>query len=245
MIKIFQIYFEEEHKEKLCDNFIPYFNEKKSIFVENQCFVDIRQKKLIEDADYVGALSYKFHDKVIHKPTYEDMTNCIESNPDGDIFSPKLENYKMIYGIKKKVPEHILEARIRKFHYYISPNQMNMRMKALPLLWDMAELGIIKQKSIPFWGARVDNPVYCNFWIASKDVFIDYADNFLTKTMSLIESYEKDNWLFTLDKKYPHPPPKDWVKETNFETYPIVTFIMERIINLYILDRQLNHKNCL
>lgn len=232
--KFFQIYYKEEHKEKLCDNFIPYFNEKKSIFVENECFIDIFQKKLIEDADYVGAFSYKFHDKLIHNPTYEDMVKIIESHTDIDIFSPRLRNYKIAS----------CPSRLSQFRKFTFPNQMDMETKAVPLLRDMASQGIIKEESISLWGESYYRSVFCNFWIAKKDVFVDYVD-FLSKTISLIESYEKDNWLFTIDKAYPYAPPEDWVAKTNFENYPIVTFIMERMINVYILDRQLNHKNCL
>lgn len=242
--KIFQIYYKEEHKEKLCDNFIPYFNQKKSIFVENQCFIDIFQKKLIEDADYVGAFSYKFHDKVIHNPTYEDMVKIIESHTDIDIFSPRLRNYTIVSSPRDNFPKRLVFDRLDKFRKFTFPNQMDMETKALPLLRDMASQGIIKEESISLWGESYYRSVFCNFWIAKKDVFVDYVD-FLIKTISLIESYEKDNWLFTTDKTYPYAPPEDWASETQFKNYPIVTFILERMINLYILDRQLNHKNCL
>jgi len=231
MVKVFQIYYNQDQRKTLDPGMIPYFNDSKSIFVENQCFIDIRNSTLIEGADYVGALSHKFQEKTSNHSTYEHICDCIKSHPGADIFSPKLKNYKFI---KQKHKEN-------KFKYIYEPNQLDMRKKTIPLLRHMADSGIIKRETIRSWMSKFEKPVFCNFWIARTDIFVDYVDNFLSKVIELVNGYDDDNWVFELDDKYPHTPPEDWVTETKFETYPIITFIMERLINIYIIDKQLNH----
>ena len=93
MIKIFQIYYDNEQKQKLTKGFIPYLNQDKSVYVENQCISDIRHGDLIEDADYIGTFSHSMNQKVF-KITFEGLCHSLTSTPDGDIFSPAMKNWR-------------------------------------------------------------------------------------------------------------------------------------------------------
>tara|TARA_B110000483_G_C18125003_1_gene515247 strand:+ start:163 stop:858 length:696 start_codon:yes stop_codon:yes gene_type:complete len=228
MIKIFQIYYHENQQKDLLDGFTPYKNNKKNIFVENQCISDIRHDKLTSDVSHVGLVSHKFHDKVLHKPEYIDLCKTIEENLNADIFSPRLQG--------------LWWSPIREPRPIYFPNQLNMKDLAMPLLNDMADLNIIKKTTIGLWQKNYKTPIYCNFWVAKKEVFINYVDSFLSKVFELIESYEKDNWIFTLNRSYAHPPPEEWQKSAGFEHYPAITFILERLVNIYLQDRNLNHQ---
>lgn len=227
MIKLFQIYYDHHQKKDLLEDFIPYMNKKKSMFVENQCIYDIRHDSCIKNASHLGVFSYRFHKKIYSKPTFKTISQHISSNPDVDIFSAKLENYWW--------------SAIREPRPLCFPNQSNMKDLAIPFLKDLADLGVIKQSSIDLWTKVYDKSIYCNFWVAKKSVFIDYVDNFLEKVFDLILSYDKNHYVFSLEKKYGRPP-IDWQESTGFSHYPIITFILERLINLYILDKNLNHK---
>lgn len=225
MIKIFQIYYDNEQKQKLTKGFIPYLNQEKSVYVENQCMSDIRHSDLIEDADYIGSFSHRVNKKVF-EITFRSLCDSITSELDGDIFSPSRSNWRW-KPLRKPVPPYF-------------PNQLNIKDLAIPFLNDMADLNIIKKSSIDLWTKPYSN-IYCNFWVAKQEVFIDYVDNFLSKVFELIESYYKDNWVFTACKRYPKPP-KEWQDGTGFSHYPIIVFILERLINIYLQDRNLNHK---
>lgn len=228
MIKLFQIYYCKKQKNKLVDCFTPYLNKDKSIYVENQCIYDIRHNELTEDMSHIGVFSHSFHDKLLSKPTLKTISTCITSNTNVDIFSPKLQNYWW---------KPIRQARPLYF-----PNQCNIKRLAVPLLKDLAESGAIKQSSVELWKKTYSNIVYCNYWVAKKAIFIDYVDNFLDVVFNVVNSYNKDNPIFTIDPTYPNPPPEDWQKSTGFTSYPVITFIIERLINIYIQDRNLNHQ---
>lgn len=183
MIKIFQIYYDNEQKQNLTKGFIPYLNQEKSVYVENQCISDIRHSDLIEDADYIGLFSHRMNKKVF-EITFRSLCDSITSELDGDIFSPSQSNWRW-KRLHKPVPPYF-------------PNQLNMK--------DLA-----------------------------------YVDYFLSKVFELIESYDKDNWVFAACKRYPKPP-KEWQDSTGFLRYPIIVFILERLINIYLQDRNLSHK---
>jgi len=225
MIKIFQIYYDNKQKQKLTKGFIPYLNQNKSIYVENQCISDIRHSDLIEDTDYIGTFSHSMNKKVF-KITFGGLCHSITSKPDGDIFSPSPRNWRW-------EPMH-------NPHPPYIPNQLNMKDLAIPFLNDMADLNIIKKSSIDLW-TKPYTIIFCNFWVAKQEVFIDYVDNFLSKVFELIESYDKDNWIFNACNRYPKPP-KAWQDSTGFSRYPIIIFILERLINIYLQDRNLNYQ---
>lgn len=228
MIKIFQIHYKDEQKNNLLDGFTPYMNDKKSILMESECIHDIRHNRLTSDISHVGSVGYKFHKKVLHKPKYIDFCTTIEKHLDVDIFSPRL-NTLWMKGIRQ--PRRIC-----------FPNQLNMRFSAIPFLEDLANLNVIKKSSIKLWERTYKAPVYFNYWVAKREVFLDYVDNFLDKVIDLIHSYDKDNWIFTVDEDYTPVAPEEWQNATGFSNYPIITFILERLINIYIQDRKLNHQ---
>ena len=225
MIKIFQIYYANEQKQKLTKGFIPYLNQGKSVYAENQCISDIRHSDLIEDADYIGTFSHSVNKKVSNI-TFGRLCDSITSKPDGDIFSPSPKNWRAKILRNSNPP------------YF--PNQLNMKDLAIPLLNDMADLNIIKKSSIDLW-TKPYPIIFCNFWAAKQEVFIDYVDNFLSNVFELIESYDKDNWIFNACNRYPKPP-KAWQDGTGFSRYPIIVFMLERLINIYLQDRNLNHQ---
>jgi hypothetical protein len=165
--------------------------------------------------------------KKVFKITFGGLCHSITSKPDGDIFSPAMKNW---HWKPMRTPQYI----------YI-PNQLNMKHLAIPLLNDMADLNIIKKSSIDFWTERYSGFILCNYWVAKKEVFIDYVDSFLSKVFELIESYDEDNWIFTPENGY-RKPPKLWQDIAGFSRYPIIVFILERLINIYLQDRSLNHQ---
>lgn len=226
MIKIFQIYYDDEQKQNLIRGFIPYYNQGKSVYVENQCISDIRHSDLIKGADYIGTFSHRVNKKVF-KLSFEGVSQSIASKPDVDIFSPAMENLRF-KPLNKPQPPYF-------------PNHLNMKDLAVPFLNDMKDLNIIKKSSIDLW-TKPYPIILRNYWIAKQEVFIDYVDNFLSKVFELIESYDNDNWIFTACKCYPNKPPRSWQETTGFLEYPIIVFILERLINIYLHDRNLNHQ---
>lgn len=232
MIKIFEVFY-NTHKlpcEPSVPGFIPYLNIDKSIYLENQCLVDITKFEDLSNDTHVGVVGRKFHDKVTHRPSYDSICNTISNRPDVDIFSPGPPENWWFEDIQTPKPLYWT-------------NQCGIKETAISLLQDIASAGLIDNKSINYWNIKYPKAIYCNYWIAKTGIFIDYTKNFLPNVFQIISTYGNDHPVMKIDSHYPDPPPEIWKQATGFANYPGVTFILERLINIYTLDRKLNHEN--
>lgn len=59
-IKIYQIYYNDEQKLSLSNNTIPYYNDKLTVYFENEIIKNLYDEI---DSDYFGVLSWKFNIK--------------------------------------------------------------------------------------------------------------------------------------------------------------------------------------
>ena len=88
-------------------------------------------------------------------------------------------------------------------------------------------------------GLKVSEPkhtIYSNFFIAKKEVFIEYQ-NLLKKAVELLETkYKKEAWA---DSGY-NALKKERLKEvTGLDYYPMHTFILERLLSVWIDNKEL------
>lgn len=226
--KVFQVYYKEDHKEHLIEGFTPYLNEKRSILVENECILDISNSDLIDDATHVGVFSYSANKKLKKELSFQEISKTISLNSEVDIFSINIKNWKWE---QLNVPQPI---------YF--PNPKNIKGIGMRFLRDLVKLGVLKESSIEFWLKTHKMPIWCNYWIAKKDFFINYSHKILKPAFDLIESYEKDNFVFR-DSNYGNIPPLEWRQTTGFSNYPLITFILERLINIFIINENIKHKN--
>mgnify|MGYP003627552038 CR=1 FL=1 len=229
MIKLFELFYDTTRKPRLT-GCIPYLNTDKSIYVENKCLVDIAKYEDLSGATHIGTISQKFHEKVLHKPTYKQICKTIKNNPNVDIFSPG-----------PPINWWFEDIRVPRPLYWT--NQCGIKEGALPLLNDMSDHGLISKTSIKYWTKNYNKAIYCNYWVAKKNIYIDYVQNFLLKVIEISSTYSPDHPMMRIDLDYPTPPPVEWQAATGLPGYPAITFILERLINMYVLDRKLNHKN--
>src|SRR6478736_1740488 len=62
-MKVFQIYFDQAQIDKLEPGFRPYFNEKCTVFFENEVIRTLIEKGEHNDCTYFGITSYNLRDK--------------------------------------------------------------------------------------------------------------------------------------------------------------------------------------
>lgn len=83
-------------------------------------------------------------------------------------------------------------------------------------------------------GLKVSEPkhtIYSNFFIAKKDVFIEYQE-LLKKAIELLETkYKKEAWN---DSGYKGLPKERLKEATELDHYTFHTFILERLISVWI-----------
>ena len=92
-------------------------------------------------------------------------------------------------------------------------------------------------------GLKVSEPkhtIYSNFFIAKKEVFIEYQ-KLLKKAVELLETnYKKEAWA---DSGY-NALKKDHLKEvTGLDYYPMHTFILERLLSVWIDNKGIKTLN--
>lgn len=81
-MKIHQIYYLDEQKLHLLQGAIPYFNEKLTVYFENE---PIRKLGLKQNEDYFGVFSWKFKDK--RKLTLHEIKSLMEKFPNYDLYT--------------------------------------------------------------------------------------------------------------------------------------------------------------
>lgn len=83
-------------------------------------------------------------------------------------------------------------------------------------------------------GLKVSEPkhtIYSNFFIAKKEVFIEYQD-LLKKAIELLETkYKTEAWL---DSGYKGLPKERLKEATELDHYTFHTFILERLLSVWI-----------
>lgn len=86
----------------------------------------------------------------------------------------------------------------------------------------------------------VENPSYINysnFYIMKTEVFNDYVNNYITPA---IEYMENNRDKFFIDAQYKGGlPTEELEKYTGLQFYPIMTFVLERLILMYLEDKNL------
>jgi hypothetical protein len=222
-MKVFQIYFKDEQKEKL--DYTPYYNDDCTPFFENSVV-----RKLIEGgqhlgSDYFGVVSHKLREKIhITKHSWKDMANI--SNKSNQQFTPELfktELYKLkpdAMSFQRHMP-HDPISFADKFH----PN-FSKYFKEI-----MAKIGFNWAPS------HFNNVFYCNFFVAKSEVYEEYVKEMLAPAMDVMLEMPE---LFN-DSKYPYPLPDDLKKKFNCEKYPYHPFIGERMFSYFA---HINNLNC-
>ena len=224
-LKIYQIYYLSSQTSDIGTGFEPYYNKEKSIFQENLCISNIRHTKNLDKASYVGVFSYKFSKKIHHNPSFSKIFSIIKENPSAEIFSPRPRSW---FAVKHE--------KISRPIYF--PEQQGTMATGKRFLSHLSQVGLISSDSVNSWTLPNKNNIYCNFWVGSKEFFLKYVDEFLDPVIDLIKSYPPDHNIFN---ETTYPTPKAWQNITGYKNYPLITFILERLINVYIIDRKSRH----
>ena len=136
----------------------------------------------------------------------------LENNPDFDIYGLCLQ-----YNLKGK--------------YLDFTEKVHPRFKELfyPLCKDL--------------GLEVKEPeyvIYSNFVIMKTDIYRDYVNTIIKPAIYLLETKYKD--LAWKDSNYKGLPRDQLKLHTELDYYPMFTFVLERLLNMYINNRNFKFK---
>lgn len=189
MISIYQVYFNDETKKYVEEDFLPYHNLAKDGYFENTVIRKIYEQNLDLHADnsYIGITSWQQQLKT--NLTAKDIISHIEKdvereiNKDVYIYTPIPVNHCIIDGQRKAPEGYDLNGIIRAQDIWT-------RHETRSFVPEMDKM-LNNSKVLPFdiydgkWCYS-----WCNFWIVKKDVFIDYCKNILIPTIDFFERPE-------------------------------------------------------
>lgn len=183
---IYQIWYNEESKERLDGGFIPYDNRGTTHNFENDVIMSVwlNHRREWMQSKYVGVLSWRFKEKT-------NLTSKQFKIPGYDVIigSPK------IYGVQK--------------HPYVREG-----CKAITDMCKMADyynLFPFKLYEYP-----VNQICWCNYWIATPKVFDDYCTNYLNKAVSFFRDSKIQEVKELYEAEEPHRQGKPYKAFTFF-----------------------------
>lgn len=228
-LKVIQTLYQEYHKKHLIPGAEPFFNKNASVLLESAVMLDFFEKKLIKDCDWFGLVSWKYEQKISgtnlrgilhHRENLLNIKNFEQVLKDNDVIAPSPSNYSNHFPEAIKSPHELL-----KLHSQVEA-------PLLLILKRMKEKGVISH--IPEEIFEKNTYIYSNYWIAKREIYIDYLKNFLIPALKTTQQDKEINRMCSESGHYPHYLPEEFEKQTGFTYYPLVPFIFERLINVYI-----------
>jgi hypothetical protein len=214
--EIYQIYYDMGQKKSLMKgDFINYLNENVTINFENDLIKNLIPQTN-NDTEWVGLFSVKTKNKV-KGFSYKKLAYYCEkyNTSDVDIISYNPQNW---WWPRQRKPNSL-----RKSHVSIIRAFNNLIFH------------LIKQKIIPNkqYCVGKQNFIYSNFFMARREVYLDYINKLLIPAIELCEKHPK------IRKQCNRPAGNykvapSFYKTTGLNFVPKNTFILERLINIYI-----------
>jgi hypothetical protein len=224
-VRAFQIYYEDSQAENLLPGFIPYFNTHTNIFLESSVISRIEKENRHLNYNWLGVFSHKVKEKLIHDPLYGDFSfKRIEYMCDHrasriyDILAPKLSRYPWV--------------NTRQRHNPREQHEGDSLWRCLDLL--LNKLKIPNLNNGNYLDRQLDI-IYTNSFMIRKQLMRDFIDSMLDPAIKLMETDEQLYELSRTKAQYTYPVPQNFTKFTGMTYWPIAPFILERMINVYIL----------
>lgn len=136
----------------------------------------------------------------------------LENNPDFDI-----------YGL---CPQYNLKGKYLDFTEKAHPGFKEL---FYPLCKDLG-LEVKEPESV----------IYSNFVVMKTDIYRDYVNDIIKPAIYLLETKYKD--LAWKDSNYKGLPMDQLKLNTELDYYPMTTFVLERLLNMYINNRDFKFK---
>lgn len=223
-LDVYQVYFDESQVKDL--DYTPYFNEKCTIFFENEVIKNLIEKNKHLNCEYFGVVSHKLRKKLSLMQTKWAHIPHLAS---------KSKNYFTVdnfeYELKNQFPDvmsfenHIPQDTVSFANFY-HPNFSKY-------------FSYIVHKIGFDWKPTVfKDVIYCNHFVAKKDIYEKYVKEMLEPAMEVMREMPE---LYK-DSKYQNPLPDKLKHSFGLNHWPYHSFIAERFISYFCHIHKLNVK---
>jgi hypothetical protein len=223
-IKLYQIYYDQKHIPRILNHAIPYFNNNPTIYFESGAMCDIFNKKDYTDCEYIGVLSWKASTKIKKMKNLSQIDSIIS----------KTERKYDFYTFNNK-----------NFLGFTRPHRGSGSRYDSQAWRDLMKLTLHMQ-SKKIWPQVSEEEldkemlrIYCNYFIAKKEIWEDFVESFVIPAIQEMKNDEQMRNIATSSHHYPLPLPQSFIDAVGCDYYPMAPFILERLINVYIVMRNL------
>jgi len=228
MVKVYQIYFDDQSRKSLEPEYIPYFNNPTSIFFESQVMCDLVGKGEHKNCEYFGVVSHKLRKKV-HGSKMWGRTIANQSRRQ---FSPKeFETYIRVAG-----------ADIASYSTHPPQQVFPWAEKYHKGICKAADLLIRKLSYRLYYDAKSFQVIYFNYFVAKPKIYEDFVNTLLRPAIRLMKHDPELHKLCKVNSHYRFPMPEAVTKQTGYDYWPLFPFIAERLINLYMIKNNYKFK---
>ena len=159
---------------------------------------------MASNADKIGVTSWKLRDKMRARVGLRVPLSLEVLNSDYEVLS-----------LTKNSKKHTMLAHLYHWH----PNSK----QAMELLWQKLGFKLC---------GEVKNPIYQNHYVAKREIYQDYVNNFLNPAMELIKTDEELNILMMSESNYGKLNREADIRSVKAKLglnyYPLAPFILER-----------------
>lgn len=227
MIKVYQIYYDDNTKHTLEKAYIPYHNEIKTPFFENSVIEDLIKRDEHKDCDYFGVVSPNLSRKIDNYSKLPQRDSI--ANLSRRYFTTA--NFAMLVSKSKA---DVITFTTHKPHDMIGVGEK----------WHKGFAKIMKEV-LGFIGLKYKVgtqkfPVYFNYFVGRPEIYEEYCKETLFPAM---DAMRNDPHIRTL--VYQHSQygahmikGKEWCMAHYGRPYPTFhTFILERLFSLWLENK--------
>ena len=221
MVKVYQIYYDDDSKQRLEPEYMPYLNNPTSIFFESQVMCDLIKKDAHKNCEWFGVVSHRLRKKVQQSKFWGRSI----ANRSMRKFSPKeFEHYirtnKADIASFCKHPSHAVFPWAEKYHPGICK----------------ATYALIRKLKYKVWyDQKSRDVIYFNYFLARPAIYADFVNTLLRPAINLMKNDKEIKALCKINSRYPKPVPVGVRDQTGYDYWPMFPFIAERLINLYLI----------
>jgi len=224
-VKVYQVYFKEEQKTKLEPEYIPYYNYPTTVFFESKIMCDLIDKKAHKNCMYFGVVSHNLRAKV----------------KEAKMWGRTIRNKSLRYFSAKQFEQFV---RVNKPD--IASYTTHQPHKVFPIAEKfhrgiaLATVRLLeKMKFKGYWDDMSEKVIYFNYFVARPEIYEDYIQTMLKPAIKLMREDPQIKKLVDVNSHYKKPMTDELSKQIGYNYWPLHPFICERLINLYILHRNL------
>jgi len=210
--KIYQIYYHESQIQGL--DYTPLYNAECTVFFENSVIAN--QLPDMETCDYYGVLAWKLREKIGQARQWKGLKIA---NTSDKPFSVEAVNECLVkhrpdvMSLQRHAP-HDPVTYADRFHPNFSTYYKSI-MNAIGFNWRPTHFNDV---------------VYCNYFVATPEIYSDYVKTMLIPAMKVMESMPE----LMNNSGYPHQLPDALKDSFGIKHYPYHPFICERFFSYYI-----------